>query len=338
MIGFRAGALRLFAGGLAVAVTAFAAGCGSDDSSKSQTDASGQSTVKVGILPYANIAPLYIGMERGFFKDEGITVKPQVFQSGSEEVAALVSGSLQAAFIGYFTTSVPVSKGLPIKIVVNNDHEAESADKAWAALTLVKKDSDIKSVKDLAGKTVAVNALKSQAEVQNTASWKKQGLDPGSVKLLEVPFPEMGAALERGSVDAINIAEPFSSAEMAKGARLIDTPLVTVADGKGNFPNAGWATTEKLMSQDSDVVEGMTRALEKSVEYAREHPDAAKKVIPEFTSLTPEQVDKIRLPYWNAKVDRPLLETAIRLADETGVLDKPVAVDDILAPSARQFR
>lgn len=64
---------------------------------------------------------------------------------------------------------------------------------------------------DLAGRTIAVNALKDVGETVIKAALKKSGVDPNSVKLTPLPFPSMRSALGNGQVDAIWTPEPFLS-------------------------------------------------------------------------------------------------------------------------------
>ena len=216
--------------------------------------------VKVGVLPISNVAPLYLGMKKGFFKAEGLEVEPSIGQSGNELVTGMVSGSTDFAFLGYVPLMSARAQGLPVKVVANADNGAETADKEWTLL-LSKKGSPIKKPADLAGKTIAVNALKGVGEVEIKAALDKRGVDPNSIKLLEVPFPEMPAALEKGRVDVIWAPEPFLTSVLGEGGQDVEAPLTTL--GK-KFPNGTYATTEKEIAQNKDVVEAFARAINKS--------------------------------------------------------------------------
>lgn len=326
--------------GTAVSVAALLlTGCATDGGDGGNTGEPQElTTVNVGVLPYANVAPIYVGIEQGIFESHGLAIETRSFQNGAEEIQALVAGEIDLGFVGYFTVALAAGRGLPLEVLVNNDHEGETLDDAWASVTLVAGDSDIHSVKDLEGHTLAVNALKSQAEAQNTASLAAQGADISKVELLEVPFPEMGAALANGSVDAISVGEPFVSIAIANGARVIDAPFISISPDGGHFPNASWASTKEFAEADADLTERLVAALEESIDYAQEHPEATREVIPTFTSLTAEQVEEIRLPYFDKTVDKELLQVALDLAQDSGLLENPVTVDQLLAPSARKYR
>ena len=201
------------------------AGCGGDD--KGGGGEGEQTKVKVGVLPISNVAPLYLGMDKGFFKEQKLEIEPAPAQSGNEIVTAMVSGDLQFAFLGYVPATSARAQGLPLKLIANADNGAKTADEEWTQL-MVNGDSPIRDVKDLEDKTIAVNALKGVGEVVIKAALEKKGVDPQSVKLLEVPFPEMPAALEKERVDVIWAPEPFLTTVLGKDGREIEAPLTTL--------------------------------------------------------------------------------------------------------------
>jgi NitT/TauT family transport system substrate-binding protein len=301
--------------------------CGDDDDGGGAAKSEGGITkVTVGTLPIANAAPMYLGMKQGFFRDERLEIAPQMAQSGNELITGLVGGDAQFAFLGYVPVIVARSKGLPVKVVANADNGADTAKDEWQVI-MSPKGSPIREPADLAGKTVAVNALKGVAEVGLKAALEKEGVDPESVKLLEVPFPEMPAAMDAGRVDAIWAPEPFLTSVLGQGAQEVLAPYISL--GK-KFPNGTYATTEKYLAENADVVERFARAMNKSSQYATEHPDEARAIIPTFTQIKPAVAEKIRLPLWPTEIDRAQLEDLVGYTQKYGVIDKPVDVDDLV--------
>jgi NitT/TauT family transport system substrate-binding protein len=278
------------------------------------------------VLPISNVAPLYLGMKKGFFKEEGIEVEPSIGQSGNELVTGMVSGSTQFAFLGYVPLMSARSQGLPVKVVANADNGAESAKDEWTLL-MSKKGSPIKKPADLAGKTIAVNALKGVGEVEIKAALDKRGVDPNSIKLLEIPFPEMPAALDKGRVDVIWAPEPFLTSVLGAGGQEVEAPLTTLGP---KFPNGTYGTTEKEIAQHKDVVEAFARAINKSSDYATAHPEEARATIPTFTKIPPDVAKKIRLPLWPTTIDREKLQTLLDYAVQYKVIEKPPKLDDVI--------
>jgi NitT/TauT family transport system substrate-binding protein len=308
------------------------AGCGGGDDAGEAQSENGVTKVTVGVLPIANAAPMYLGMQKGFFKEEGLELKPAMAQSGNELVTALLSGDSQFAFLGYVPVIVARSKGLPIKVVANADTGAETREDEWQVI-MSPKGSDVREPEDLAGQTVAVNALKGVAEVGLKAALEKEGVDPESVKLLEVPFPEMPAAMEAGRVDAMWAPEPFLTTVLEQGAQEVLAPYITL--GK-LFPNGTYATTEQFLGKSSDVAERFARAMNRSSQYATEHPDEARAIIPTFTQIKPEVAEKIRLPLWPTEIDRAQLEDLVGYTQKYGVIEKPVSVDEMVWEGAEK--
>jgi NitT/TauT family transport system substrate-binding protein len=311
---------------LVAAVVGLAA-CGGDDEQAAQSPSEGTTTkVTVGTLPIANAAPMYLGMQKGFFREEGLELNPQMAQSGNELVTSLVGEDSQFAFLGYVPVIVARAKGLPVKVVTNADTGADTAKDEWQAI-VSKKGSSVREPADLKGRTIAVNALKGVAEVGLKAALEAEGVDPNSVKLLEVPFPEMPAALDAGRVDAIWAPEPFLTQVLEKGGNEVLDPYISL--GK-HFPNGNYATTDKYIAEHEDVVKRFARAMNKSTQYASDHPDEARKIIPTFTKIPAEVAAKIRLPVWPTEIDRAQLEDLVGYTQKYGVIDEKVPVDDFV--------
>ena len=94
---------------------------------------------------------------------------------------------------------------------------AATTDKAWDALLAPK--GGVTDAKQLEGKTVSVNTLKNLPEVAVRNALEQAGVDPSTVKFVEIPFPDVPAALESKRVDAAFAVEPFVGASAGAGRR-----------------------------------------------------------------------------------------------------------------------
>jgi NitT/TauT family transport system substrate-binding protein len=308
----------------ALALVLAIAACGDDDDSGG--GGGGPTSVTVGTLPIANAAPMYLGMQKGFFEAEDIEIKPQVGEGGAALMPMLLSGDAQFAFVGVIPAITAVAQDLPIKIVTSSDDAAETEEEDWQTL-VVPKGSPIQSVDDLPGKTVAVNAVRGLAEVVISRSLEKQGVDYRKVKLLEVPFPDMPAALEEKRVDAALLTEPFLSAVLAEGGRQIDAPSVETRPG---FPNGVYVSSEQYIAENGDVVDRFARAMNKSLDYAQAHPDEVRRIIPTYTETPKAAVANMRLPVFDSELDREGIELEAELTEKYGIVEEAPAYDDLL--------
>jgi NitT/TauT family transport system substrate-binding protein len=312
---------------MAAAVLALAAsGCGDDDDSGGGGESAGPTTINVGTLPIANAAPMYLGMEKGFFEEENLTIEPQVAGGGAELIPILVSGDAQFGFVGVIPAITAVAQDVPIKIVTSSDDAAATEEKDWQTL-VVPEGSPIKGVEDLPGKTIAVNALRGLAEVVISRSLEKQGVDYREVKLLEVPFPEMPAALAQKRVDAALLTEPFLSAVLAEGGTQIDAPSVETVP---NFPNGVYVATESYIAENGDVVDRFARAMNRSLEYARDNPEEVRRIVPTYTETPPEAAEQMRLPVFDPELDQEGIELEAELTAKYGIIEEAPAYEDLV--------
>jgi NitT/TauT family transport system substrate-binding protein len=312
---------------LATALALAAAGCGDDDDSAGGGgDSSKPTTITVGTLPIANAAPMYLGMEKGFFEEEGLKIEPQVGEGGAALIPSLVSGDAQFAFVGVIPAITAVAQKVPIKVVTSSDDAAATEEKDWQTL-VVPKGSPIKGVEDLPGKTIAVNALRGLAEVVISRSLEKQGVDYGRVKLLEVPFPEMPAALEQKRVDAALLTEPFLSAVLAEGGTQIDAPSVETVP---NFPNGVYVAAESYLAENGDIVDRFASAMNRSLEYAQDNPEEVRRIVPTYTETPAAAAQQMRLPVFDSELDREGIELEADLTAKYGIIEEAPAYEELV--------
>src|SRR4051795_554788 len=223
-------------------------------------------TITVDTLPIANGLLPALGIKQGFFSAQGIEIKKNVLQSGNDIVLALANHNGDVGYLGYVPMMIARTTGIPLTLVAASEVEGTSITDNWQDI-LVKSSSSIRTPADLAGKTIAANALKGVGEVVIKAALQKAGVDPNSIKLTALPFPSMRAALNSGQVDAIWTPEPFlSQAVNIDGARIVMAPGPTL----GNyFPNGGYAALNSWVSGNPALAKNFRLAMNESLQYAQ---------------------------------------------------------------------
>ncbi|MGV9763616.1 MULTISPECIES: ABC transporter substrate-binding protein [Micromonospora] len=309
----------------AALLTATAA-CGSDDGGAAGGKAGGPTKVKVGAIPIIDVAPLYLGREKGFFAEQNIEVEVVNTTGGAAAVPGVVSGEFDFAFGNVVSLIVAHSQNLPLKAIAEGNSSTGQQGKDFGGV-VVPKDSPIKTAADLAGKTVAVNNLKNIGDTTVRASIRKAGGDPSNVKFVELPFPDMPAAVTSKRVDAAWIVEPFFTVTQDQGARVIASNFV---DAAPNLTIAAYFTTEKTIQQKADLTKRFTAAIEKSLKYAQEHPDEARKVLLTYTKISPEAAEKITLPAWPTEINRESVQTLADMMLSDGLIKEKVDVSELL--------
>jgi NitT/TauT family transport system substrate-binding protein len=306
----------------AVGITA----CGDDDGNGGGGGEGGPTTLKVGVIPIADVAPLYLGMKKGFFEDEQLTIKPQLAEGGAAITPAVVSGDFQIGFSNTISLLIAASQDLPVEIISQGVLGGKTEKEAWADL-LVLKDGPIKEPKDLEGKTIAVNTLKNICEVTIKASLEKEGVAVDKLEFAEVPFPDMNAALEAGRVDGACVVEPFVSQGKAGEARGIDPFYVRTAP---DLTVATYFTSSQYAQENGDVVDRFVEAMNRSLTYAESHPDEVRQVLLEYTEIPPEAAEQIKLPIWRPDLNEPTIELLSKLSLKYGLIEEQPDLDELI--------
>lgn len=83
---------------LLLATSLLATACGSDDNTGAPSTPGQPDKVTVGVIPILDVAPIYLGLERGFFKDHNIDLELKQAEGGAAIIPAVVSGEYQFGF------------------------------------------------------------------------------------------------------------------------------------------------------------------------------------------------------------------------------------------------
>lgn len=315
----------LAAGAFLVTVTA----CGSSGDSTGSDKASssgGITKVKVGVIPIVDVAPLYLGQEKGFFKKHGLELEVSLAQGGAAIVPAVASGQYQFGFSNSTSLMIAQSNNVPVKVVSNGIASTGVQGKDFGAL-VVKGDSSIKSADQLEGKKVAINTLKNINETAVRESVRKAGGDPDQVKFVELAFDQMPAALDGGDIDAAMVVEPALATVKSQGGREIASPLVDVAP---NLTVAMYFTSTSYEQQNADTVKKFQDAVAESLAYADAHPDEARQIVTTYTKIPAAVLAKVTLPAWPADPNRASIEALQKLGQEDGLFKTEPDLDKLL--------
>lgn len=312
------------AGGLVLAA------CGGGGSGTADTNGDGSTNIQVGTLPLANAAPLYLGMDKGFFQDEGLKIELQVGGGGADIIPALIAGENQFGFIGVVSAIQARARGVPVTSVAISDQGA-AVDSEATDVLVAPADSDITTLQDLKGKTIAVNAVGGQAELLIKGALVTESIDPSSVTLLEVPPSETLAALRQGRVDVAYAPEPFLTETLGtETIRPIDAPLVTM---QPNILNGVYAASESYVQQNPEVVDSFARAMNRSVTYTQEHPQEARETIAGFTDIPQDVVQEMRIPKWSTEPDPKSVRRTADLMVRFDFIEEKPNLEKVVQPA-----
>lgn len=302
----------------------FLTACGNGSS---ETNSAGSETVRVATFPFAASAPLFLGMKKGFFAEEGLKIKPDMLISGPEAVTTVVSHENEIGFSSSVPLIVARANGLPVKIISPGELAGKTIKEAGSAV-VVTADSPIHDASQLEGKTIGVVALKDIGDVTIKESLRKKGANPEKLKFVEIPFPEMNAALDSHRIDAAWVIEPFTAQAMANGARVIAYNYV---ETEPNLTVAAYFTTEEFEEENPETVEAFSNAMEKSLSYADSHSAEIRKLIPTYTEIPASIAKAMVLPTWEPRLNKQSLQHLSELSQKYELTDKEVSLDELIS-------
>nr|BFE71691.1 hypothetical protein GCM10020092_049920 [Actinoplanes digitatis] len=147
-------------------------------------------------------------------------------------------------------------------------------------------------------------------------SVRKAGGDPSGINFVEMPLPNMPAAVENGQVDAAWVVEPWLSVVTAAGGRAVAWNFV---DAAPNLTVAGYFASTKLIADDPDLVKRFTEGVNESLAYADAHPDEVRAVLATYTKIDPKVIASLTLPKWPTEINKPSVQTLADLGAKDGI-------------------
>lgn len=269
--------------------------------------------VHVGVLPIVDNSPVYVGMKEGFFKQEGLKVTPVMAESGSDIIPAVLSGSEQFGFSNNVSLIVASSKGLPVTIVSGALTPGSSTKGGYVEL-LVKASSPIKHMKQLAGKTIAVNALGNVGPLTINYALQKAGVKPSSVHFVQIPFPSMNTALEKGHAAVIWEVEPFLAVLKLQhvAVRVLSNTMATVSP---HFPVSSYFSTTTYLAHHHRIAVEFQKAIRRSINFAQHHRKVVAAVLPSYTKITGKLEHFLTYPVFTTNPEVGVLHKTAKLAE-----------------------
>lgn len=321
---------RALAIGAVWAVTAAVlAGCGSSGGAGSSGSGSGleKTHLSVGALAVADDAPLYIAINKGFFKQVGLNVTAVPVAQSTQAIPDMLRGSVDiiaaANYVSFFQAE---AKGvLSFKVLADATHCQGGT---FEVMTL--PGTGIKGPAGLAGKTVAVNLTNNVQTLTLDAVLKKDGVNPSSVHYVEVPFPDMVAALKAHRVDAISAIEPFLT---ASSEQLGAVPVVSQCTGPTvGFPLSGYFATSSWAQKNPNTAKAFQKALDKAQALADSNPAVVRQILPTYTKVTPKAAGVLKLNTYPATLSVSAMQQVANLMRSGGMLTKPLSVSSMMFP------
>lgn len=255
----------------------------------------------------------YVAQDQGFFKKRGIDVEFIQTTSSGNNPPALVSGSVQIAGPTMPTLLQANDAGLDLVVFASGTVYPLEGD-----ILVARQGSGIQKPTDLKGKTVGVPGLGALLHFMLIRNLKANGVDPSSVRFVEVSFPQAADALKSGQIDAYPAQAPFTSRILQSGAGY------EVANWLKNTPDGTltvvYAATRKWATENKETIKGLRDAMKEAVEFSKTHHDEMYAAMAKFTKLPQKVVSSLAPPILQVDTTPQQIKFWVDLAKEQGAI------------------
>jgi sulfonate transport system substrate-binding protein len=260
--------------GLALGILVLAA-CASADAGGSADV--GPLTLRLGYFPNLTHAPALVGVKKGFFASalgSDVTIETHTFNAGGDAVTAILSGSIDAAFVGPnpTTNAYVQSHGEAVRVIAGAT--------SGGALLVVKPS--ITSPAQLKGKKIADPQLGGTQDISLRWYLKNQGFETdtaggGDVNVLSQDNAQTLTAFRQGQIDGAWVPEPWASRLVVEGGGKV------LVDERDLWPGGRFVTTNLIVSTQflkahPVRVKALLEGLYQATQYISSNPADAQAV------------------------------------------------------------
>jgi ABC-type nitrate/sulfonate/bicarbonate transport system substrate-binding protein len=291
--------------------------------------ASAADTIRVIGLPIDTGLEVQYAQAAGLVEQSGLSLQVQLLYAGAAVQAAVAGGSADVGLTNVSSLATARERGLPLVMVAP---AALYTAKAPTSVLMVATDSPLRTARDLNGKIVAVNGLKSISQLGPQIWIDKNGGDSTSVHFIDMPFAEMPQALATHRIDAALVAEP--QATTAKKEARVFAPVYDAIGQR--FLITAWFSTSSWVTANPDLARKFAQLVYRTAAWSNAHHAQTADVLVGVTKLDPSVVRAMPRVVFAESADPASLKPHLDAALKYGLITKPVTGEEMYAPELRK--
>ncbi|MBD2178288.1 ABC transporter substrate-binding protein [Pseudanabaena sp. FACHB-1998] len=252
--------------------------------------------IVIGYPAVTPALPLYLALEKGYFKQMGLEVEAVAFANPQEVVEGIIAGKIQAAGNGVSSGNLAIGEDKSagnFKIICSNS----SNTKFILEQFVVAKNSEIKQISELNGKKVC-SGLGPQNIALAKAILAKNGYP--NAQILPLSFDKHIAALESGEVDAAYTLEPIGTVGRSEGkTRTLEAGVVSkyiLGDPLAPWFGGSAAVSTKFLKEYPAIAQKFIAAYRRGVMEVRRNPILSRQYLQRYTKIKPSLTSRVPLP------------------------------------------
>lgn len=260
----------------------------------------------------------------GAFAKRGFSVNAISLNNAGAVAAAIGGGSLEMGCGDLISGVNAILAGVPIVLVAGGGLYRQPMD-APATILAVAANSSITSPKDLIGKSIGVPTLVGLTTVCLRSWLPAHGVPLASVKLVEIPPPTAAPALERGTLDAALLSEPFVTIDKAT-IRSVGHPFDAAADHAVNkqFCVSVWYASKTWIDQDRARAVNAVAAINETAQWANTHHAETLAILLKNGKLDGDKVAGMLRVAFATSLTPDIIQPVFDIANQEKIFSRPV--------------
>jgi NitT/TauT family transport system substrate-binding protein len=283
-------------------------------------------TVRIGATAIDACGEAYYGVDNGMFAAGGINAQITTLGNGAAIMAAVTSGDLDVGMTNTPQLAVAISRGIPLQMIAPASlYSKKDADPNLE----VAKDSPIKSAADLATATIAVSSLGDFNQLSVYGWFDANKVPHDRVKFVELRFGEMGAALQRGTVQAAILTEPAKTDALRAGQirDLADTYIAIAPE----IATIVWFASKDWLQKNPELAKKLVSTIYAIGKWGNANPSLSAPILAKVAKMDLAVVTTLLRRIYATTNDRHYVEATLALAARYGMLARPVTFADYSA-------
>ena len=278
-------------------------------------------------------APQYVAIANGFFEEEGLEIEMTTGQGADKVMTAILAGQSDIGLCGPEASIYVYNEGREDYVEV-----FAQLTKRDGSFLVSKNPTDNFSWNDLKGKTVIPGRKGGVPYMTFEYVLKQNGINPETDLVLDdsIQFDLMAGAFAGGNAEYVTLFEPTASMTEEQGKGYV---VASVGEASGEVPYTAYCAKKSYIEENSDIIEGFTRAVYRGQQWVKEHSarEIAEVIQDFFPDTTVESLEQSVQSYkdidaWN---ENPILkeESFYKLQlimTEAGELDQKAPYDKIV--------
>lgn len=261
-------------------------------------------------------APFY-AKDAGAFARAGFDFQVTSLSNAGAVAAAIAGGSLELGIGDFVSSTNAIQRGLPIQLLAGCGLYLASLPNSKVC---VRKDSPVKSVHDLEGKSCSAPTLVGLTTASLKAWLSQNGVDVDKVRVVELTSSSAPAAVERGTVDAGLLAEPYYT-PVRDQFRDIGHPYDAISK---EFLVSAWFASTSWVEADRERAKRVVAAIYDTQRWANAHHNETLEIFADRTKLPIEELRPMVRTRYATQLIPSYVQPVIDVASKFKLIDKDV--------------